>query len=338
VAGCAGQPTLRAVVDRKVSLPGDGAGWPRRLLTAGFVLAALVALVAIVAGERWLAAVAPAAPERAQGAASSPEVADLAAQVAALRDTVDREARSQQRLEDEVASLRESLFELGYAAEPTGSEEEGEEAGEVEGNAAAAPPEEEGAEAAPREGTGARRSVASNLGLLPGFRPGPSRFDVEALVAVGVPLSEAQRLKERWSRWELDKLDTHFRAMNAGWLKTPRYQRVMERLRRDLLADVGDEGYDRILFAVGRPNRVLVSEVLEGSNAERAGFRAGDAIVTYEGKRVFTTADLQLEATAHTGGSARVEILRDGQLQSLRADRGALGVLTRPARRAPLER
>lgn len=71
-------------------------------------------------------------------------------------------------------------------------------------------------------------------------------------------------------------------------------------------------------FGVPEPKGVLVSDVLEGSPAKRAGLERGDVIVEYDGKPVENPTQLR-NAVAQTvvGRKAHVKLIRDKQVRLL---------------------
>jgi len=161
-------------------------------------------------------------------------------------------------------------------------------------------------------------------------------FDEEGLVAAGLDRLDAGALRERWEQYELDKLELNDRAMREAFFMTPRHRD--EHLALDLAfrTDVGEEGYGAYLYATGQSNRVVVREVIPNSAAAGAGLQRGDEIVRYDGASVFSTTDLQLQtASGARGDLVTLQVVRDGQPITLRAERGPLGVVLDGARRSP---
>ncbi len=70
---------------------------------------------------------------------------------------------------------------------------------------------------------------------------------------------------------------------------------------------------------------VLVSQVQPDSPADKAGLRAGDIIVSYNGERVSNMARLRLEvAQTHPGDAVEIAIFRDGKRRTLEVKIGEL--------------
>jgi hypothetical protein len=230
--------------------------------------------------------------------------ADLASarlEVATLRQALSEERGEREALEAELERLRQELDELAWRDEAAGP---------------AAGPGEGGAEAA--------------------AHPGRPWFDAEALARHGVPPAEQDALREAFDASELALLQLEDEARRGGWYDEPRYRQRLRDLRLELRAELGDERFDLLLFATGRHNRVVVTDLLSDSPAERAGVRPGDEILSYAERRIFRGMELKAATTEGEAGE-RVElvVLRDGSRERLWVPRGPLGIRMRPANRPP---
>lgn len=262
-----------------------------RELAIGVGLGAGLALVAVV-----LLRGSPGPGERNAAGGSEPgvpaaAVAELQQQVAALADRLAREESRRRELERRLAAAT--------GAEPSPESPAPEQA---EGKPGPAP--------------------------APG---GPQPFvDTEVLTRAGFSASEVEELKARFEAIELERLYLRDQATREGWIGKPRFrQRVRELDARyaDLRDDYGPDAYDWILFASGRPNRVVVNRVMEGSEAEGAGFRKGDVVLRYEGQRIFDVPSLQKATTGgRFGETTAVDVERDGEEIRLYPARGPLGL------------
>jgi S1-C subfamily serine protease len=153
----------------------------------------------------------------------------------------------------------------------------------------------------------------------------------ELMIRVGVAKDLAADVVWRQSQYELDQLDLRDTAIREGWFGSERYRDELSQIeaeRPDLRTEIGDNAYDRYLYASGSDNRVAVASIIEGSAAEAAGLEPGDLIESYDGSRIFTFSALR-EATA--GGErdelVPVEIRRpDGSRVQTWIPRGPLGV------------
>lgn len=71
-------------------------------------------------------------------------------------------------------------------------------------------------------------------------------------------------------------------------------------------------------FGLGKAKGALISDVMKGSPAEKAGLRQGDILVTFDGKEVKDARQLQLAVgEAPIGKQVVAEIFRDGKLQKI---------------------
>ena len=91
--------------------------------------------------------------------------------------------------------------------------------------------------------------------------------------------------------------------------------------------EIGDAAYDQYLFAAGVNNRVSITNVINGSAAYNAGIESGDLILSYAGRRIFTTRELQ-ESTREgvRGEGVSVTLQRGDQRLDISVSRGPLGV------------
>jgi hypothetical protein len=239
----------------------------------------------------------PTPDSRPGGGGREPD--SLSAEVAALRAALDEEREARRALAGEVQGLREELERL--AVIPPVDE----------------PPREE---APPR----------------PHPHEAKLLFDEPGLLAEGVPVEVATRLRERFDESRMDELYLRDEATREGWLRTPRYREELRDLRVGLREEIGDEDYDLMLYATGQHNRVVIRDVLQGSPALQAGFRAGDVVYSYDSQRIFDRSEL-LKATTEgkAGATVAIEVLRDGEGQIFYLPRGPIGISMGGTRSAP---
>ena len=115
-------------------------------------------------------------------------------------------------------------------------------------------------------------------------------------MAAGIDRSTAIQIQAQLDRNQLDELHLNNQARREDWLNTPRYHEARQEIRArftDFREQLGDDTFDRLLYALGRPNRLLIADVLQGSPAQQTGLSARDEILSYQGKRVFTVPELQ---------------------------------------------
>lgn len=78
-------------------------------------------------------------------------------------------------------------------------------------------------------------------------------------------------------------------------------------------------------FGMGTPAGALISKVLPGSPAEKAGLRPGDIVTRFDGKPIGLSSELPpLVGTAPVGRDAPVEVLREGRRMTLQVPIGEL--------------
>lgn len=71
-------------------------------------------------------------------------------------------------------------------------------------------------------------------------------------------------------------------------------------------------------FGLKKPQGALISDIVAGSPAAKAGLKQGDVIVRFGGKEVKTVQQLQLAVADHPVGSpVEIEVLREGQAKKL---------------------
>ena len=162
----------------------------------------------------------------------------------------------------------------------------------------------------------------------------------ERLAASGFTPQQFEVLRRREEGAQMQQIELNDQAIREGWVNSPRYFEEINRLTSgtdNIRRELGDDAYDRYLYASGRANRIAVGSVIATSPAEQAGFKTGDVIRSYGGERVFSSAQLvQLRSAGQIGTSVVIEIVRDGELMQIIMPRGAMGVQTRPDRVDPL--
>ena len=217
-------------------------------------------------------------------------------ELASLRIALAQEVEAREQLAREVAALREQVGSAGAASR------------------------ESAMSPAQTPGSGAQRSM----------------FDGNSLVSAGMAPADAQELRSRWESSELEKIQLIDRATREGWLGTAKYQQELTSIDASLREGLNEADYDRYLYATGRNNRARVTDVLANSPGEAAGFKAGDTVLSYDGKRVFSIEELRELATrSRAGDTIRVEVLQDGEVETLTVPGGPIGLMLRPEHQAP---
>jgi S1-C subfamily serine protease len=88
-------------------------------------------------------------------------------------------------------------------------------------------------------------------------------------------------------------------------------------------ARMGDAGYDAMLYATGKNNRLLVTDVPEGTPGWDAGLQPGDQILYLDDERIFDRSALNWkEAGLPRSGSVPLVVLREGEWVELTVEGG----------------
>jgi membrane-associated protease RseP (regulator of RpoE activity) len=143
----------------------------------------------------------------------------------------------------------------------------------------------------------------------------------ERIKAAGLTPERMTAINRRVEELRVAAMQAQYEAQRTG-------QRVDgTNIEQTLRKELGDAEYERYLKASGRPTEVRVMDVLATSAAEKSGLKAGDEIVSYNGKRVFDARDLNtLSQQSAAGSSVTVEVKRNGQTVQMSVPAGPLGV------------
>jgi hypothetical protein len=257
----------------------------------------------------WLIWPAPESSERASptaGAGDGTAGASQASELRALRAELELEIASRERLEREVSRLQARIdtldsqtAELEQAAIPR---DEGEQVGETRAQDASQ-----------------RRA-----------------FDSSALVASGIDPEEAESLRALWEEVQLERMYLTDEAEREGWAGTARHRQELRALETGLREELSPEVYDRYLYATGKKNRSQVVDVISHSPGERAGFRVGDTILSYDGQRVFSVEEVRkLSSSGLRGEMVSIEVARGDSTTVLQVPRGPIGLMLMPHAEPP---
>lgn len=153
---------------------------------------------------------------------------------------------------------------------------------------------------------------------------------VEAFIDAGFSYDKAVELDERYADLELRGLYLRDQALREGWISEPRFAEERSKLSAEeeaISAELGEDAYDRYLYATGQSNRVNVTSVIRKSPAESSGIEGGDVIYRYAGDRIYDSFDLRnATSDGEVGESVAVEVLRDDAILELYVPRGPLGI------------
>ena len=119
-------------------------------------------------------------------------------------------------------------------------------------------------------------------------------------------------------------------AIREGWFGSDRYRDELSRIEEDSLdmrKEIGEDFYDRYLFATGEDNRVAIDSIIPGSTAEEAGLQPGDLVELYGDNRIFRFDDLRTATSdGERGELVPVRIRRGDGIVDAWLPRGPLGV------------
>ena len=150
------------------------------------------------------------------------------------------------------------------------------------------------------------------------------------MINAGVDESEAKHIQSVYEDVEMQKLYLRDKAIREGWIGDPRYQQQRAALddKLDTLRDeLGDKAYDAYLYAAGQPNRVIIVSALDNSPASKAGIQAGDTVLRYDNKRIYSWNDLRKATTeGQPDALVMVDLIRNGTPMTVYVPRGPLGV------------
>ena len=162
---------------------------------------------------------------------------------------------------------------------------------------------------------------------------------VQSLIDAGITPDQAAWIQARLDEIDLQQLYLRDQATREGWLNKPRYHKE-RRQQLDavtgLRSDIGDDAYDRMLYSIGRTNRVVVRDTMVNSPAELYGLLPGDRIIAYDGRRVFSGEELNTLVTQGDAGTMTLlQVERNGAYHDLYLPRGPLGIRLAAARVRP---
>jgi C-terminal processing protease CtpA/Prc len=172
-----------------------------------------------------------------------------------------------------------------------------------------------------------------------GFNINRRLYNVDNMVKNGIDQARAEDIVRRKNQVELQRLELQDKARREGYLNSDRFYNEMAEINAkdvDLRTELGDDRYDHYLYDSKMNNRVRISSVIIGSEAERAGIEKNDIVVSYNNKRVFTWDELKKATSEGTLGEyVPVVINRNGDVFSVTVPRGPLGVQLGASRSEP---
>lgn len=158
-------------------------------------------------------------------------------------------------------------------------------------------------------------------------------FDLGALERSGFEPDDIEWIHERWEQAELEKR-TLQEIEDRG--EDPPPGGGYSDIERELREDLGDGGYDAMLYATNRDNRVVLGRVQNDSVAHRAGLRNGSVVWSYDGERVFSPKELATLSTSGSRGEpVELVIVTDDGTERYFVERDPLGAELVTAKEQP---
>jgi len=253
-------------------------------------------------------AIKPMAVTTAQNVATSPapaEIANIDININNIAQKLQQEIEARKSLQAQVAQLDKKITLL-----------EKQNATQTEENPTASP----------------HNTISST-------RANSTWFNQQALIDAGMDTAEAQQLKERFEKQELETLYLRDKAIREGWLGSARYREELQKLEAqtsNLKEELDEEAYAAYLFASGQPNQIAVQSVLSGSSADNSGIQPGDQILRYDNQRIYNGRDLRNATTqGDINETITIEVMRDNRRMEFYVQRGPLGIRMTPVSIAP---
>jgi len=165
-------------------------------------------------------------------------------------------------------------------------------------------------------------SEAENMlvNRIPGAPPQQAQWFAEA----GITEEEFSDMERQIAQFNRDGFEQDWLQRRQNYIDSPPRGGSQDQLR----ATLGDDAYDRYLYASGNGNRVRIGGVLPDSAAAVAGLAPGDVVLSYADERVFNFNDLRrLSYQGEVGEPVVMEVRSsDNSVSQLVMPRGPLGV------------
>ncbi len=163
--------------------------------------------------------------------------------------------------------------------------------------------------------------------------PPGRQFNERVLIDLDYSPRTIRFIRDLWERSSADEDARAERSDQHEWAPDdPRNRESRDTLRSDL----GDDLYDAMLYATNQANRAIIGNVIGTSPAAAAGLRIRDAVVRYDGERVFDPDEAKrLSESTEPGRVIEVWIQREGEDIQMYVQGGPLGVRYFPAWTTP---
>jgi len=135
--------------------------------------------------------------------------------------------------------------------------------------------------------------------------------------------SEIDRIFEAWA----NPIPGQASEGLSDSLRAQRFRQLSAAEQGAVRARLGEEDYDALLYAIGQENRLMVTQVPEGTPGALAGVQPGDELLSVDGQRIFNRIELNwLEAGLDDAGRIPITVLRGGELVQLWVENGRMRV------------
>lgn len=152
----------------------------------------------------------------------------------------------------------------------------------------------------------------------------------DALVQTGIDSGTVEQILLRIGENRMALLSMRDKAVREGRADTDEYMAALETLANPSLSlrtEFGDEVYDRYLYAAGKPNRVLITDIYPNSAAAHIGIQRDDVVLRYASVAIFSMRDLKQATVGGVAGeSVLIEWQRNGVHMYATLPRGPIGV------------
>ena len=153
---------------------------------------------------------------------------------------------------------------------------------------------------------------------------------IDVLIKAGIDTFSAEEIVRKQNKSALRRLELRDNAIREGYIGTNKFREEIKKIRAEEISirdEIDAASYDKYLFYTGRPNRIRVASVIQGSVAEAGGIQEGDRVLRYENRPIYNTGDLRSSTIEGTRGEIiNLTIQRRNTLITMSVPRGPLGI------------
>ncbi len=168
----------------------------------------------------------------------------------------------------------------------------------------------------------------SEIAALMGFELDNNEESIARLSKAGFSAYEAEIIYELENETKLKFLQAMSNPVAKDYNVN---QQLLGEFGDAMLEKVGEYGYENYLKSRSQSTNVKLLRVNKNMSAGKSGLKAGDEIIRYDNKRVFSIYDLNRLSTQRSSNqSIMVEYMSEGVLKTASIQGGILGVYSRP--------